>query len=119
MLKTPCNIYFICVTWAFGFHKYKSHLDNNDHSLFLPCPLPKVSSSALCIVLTSPRSFSKPTRQRLQRFLILIFKPTLFFTDNLQVKKYLHDNKDLFNKVAQRQEVWNKFMELERRAKVG
>ena len=37
----------------------------------------------------------------------------------LQVKKYLHDNKELFNKVAQRQEVWNKFMELERKAKVG
>jgi len=34
-----------------------------------------------------------------------------------KVKKYLHDNKELFNKVAQRQEVWNKFMELERRAK--
>ena len=37
----------------------------------------------------------------------------------MQVKKYLHDNKELFNKVAQRQEVWNKFMELERKAKVG
>ena len=35
------------------------------------------------------------------------------------MKKYLHDNKELFNKVAQRQEVWNKFMELERRAKVS
>jgi len=34
-----------------------------------------------------------------------------------KVKKYLHDNKELFNKVAQRQEVWNKFMELERKAK--
>merc|ERR1712013_928387 len=34
-----------------------------------------------------------------------------------KVKNYLHDNKELFNKVAQRQEVWNKFMELERRAK--
>jgi len=34
-----------------------------------------------------------------------------------RVKKYLHDNRELFNKVAQRQEVWNKFMELERRAK--
>ena len=44
---------------------------------------------------------------------------SLFFTETLQVKKYLHDNKELFNKVAQRQEVWNKFMELERRAKVG
>ena len=49
----------------------------------------------------------------------MIFKPTLFLTETLQVKKYLHDNKELFNKVAQRQEVWNKFMELERRAKVG
>merc|ERR1712112_727340 len=27
------------------------------------------------------------------------------------------ENKELFNKVAQRQEVWNKFMELERKAK--
>merc|ERR1719481_2479916 len=34
-----------------------------------------------------------------------------------KTKKYLNDNKELFNKVAQRQEVWNKFMELERRAK--
>jgi len=34
-----------------------------------------------------------------------------------RVKKYLHDNRELFNKVAQRQEVWNKFMELERKAK--
>lgn len=34
-----------------------------------------------------------------------------------RMKKYLTDHQDLFDKVAQRQEVWNKFMELERRAK--
>jgi len=34
-----------------------------------------------------------------------------------RLKTYLNDNKDLFEKVAMRQEVWSKFMELERRAK--
>jgi len=34
-----------------------------------------------------------------------------------RLKTYLSDNKDLFEKVAMRQQVWSKFMELERRAK--
>jgi len=34
-----------------------------------------------------------------------------------RLKLYLDENKELFDKVAMRQEVWNKFMELERRAK--
>jgi len=34
-----------------------------------------------------------------------------------RLKIYLDENKDLFDRVAMRQEVWNKFMELERRAK--
>ena len=34
-----------------------------------------------------------------------------------RLKKYLDENKELFDRVAMRQEVWNKFMELERRAK--
>lgn len=34
-----------------------------------------------------------------------------------RLKTYLNENKDLFEKVAMRQEVWSKFMELERRAK--
>jgi len=34
-----------------------------------------------------------------------------------KMKEYLAQNKDLFVRVAQRQEVWSKFMELERRAK--
>ena len=34
-----------------------------------------------------------------------------------RLKLYLVENKELLNKVAMRQEVWNKFMELERRAK--
>ena len=48
------------------------------------------------------------------------------FTDELlqehedeanRLKKYLDENKELFDKVGMRQEVWNEFMELERRAK--
>ena len=31
------------------------------------------------------------------------------------MKNYLDENKELFDRVAMRQEVWNKFMELERR----
>jgi len=34
-----------------------------------------------------------------------------------RMKTYLSNNRELFDRVAQRQEVWNKFMELERRAK--
>merc|ERR1719233_357922 len=34
-----------------------------------------------------------------------------------RLKIYLDENKELFDRVAMRQEVWNKFMELERRAK--
>jgi Microtubule associated protein (MAP65/ASE1 family) len=34
-----------------------------------------------------------------------------------RMKEYYTQHADLFRKVAQRQEVWNKFMELERRAK--
>merc|ERR1719233_1598152 len=34
-----------------------------------------------------------------------------------RLKKYLDENKKLFGRVARRQEVWNKFKELERRAK--
>lgn len=34
-----------------------------------------------------------------------------------KLKSYLNDNKELFEKVAMRQQVWSKFMELERRAK--
>merc|ERR1712240_542691 len=34
-----------------------------------------------------------------------------------RLKVYLDENKELFDKVAARQEVWNKCMELERRAK--
>jgi hypothetical protein len=30
---------------------------------------------------------------------------------------YLHQNRDLLDKVAQRQQVWHNFMELERKAK--
>ena len=35
----------------------------------------------------------------------------------MKLKSYLNDNKELFEKVAMRQQVWSKFMELERRAK--
>merc|ERR1712226_1635307 len=34
-----------------------------------------------------------------------------------KIKKYLQDNNEIFNKVSQRQEIWSRFMELERRAK--
>lgn len=34
-----------------------------------------------------------------------------------KLKNYLNENKELFEKVAMRQQVWSKFMELERRAK--
>jgi len=34
-----------------------------------------------------------------------------------KMKSYVNNNKELFDRVAMRQEVWNKFMELERRAK--
>ena len=34
-----------------------------------------------------------------------------------RLKLYYEQNKELFTKVSQRQEVWSKFMELERRAK--
>lgn len=34
-----------------------------------------------------------------------------------RMKAYYEENKDLFTKVSQRQQVWGKFMELERRAK--
>ena len=33
------------------------------------------------------------------------------------MKDYYEENKDLFTKVSQRQQVWGKFMDLERRAK--
>merc|ERR1712226_1101742 len=34
-----------------------------------------------------------------------------------KIKMYLQDNNEIFNKVSQRQEIWSRFMELERRAK--
>jgi hypothetical protein len=34
-----------------------------------------------------------------------------------RMKEYFNVHSDLFSKVSQRQEVWNKFMDLERRAK--
>ena len=34
-----------------------------------------------------------------------------------RVEKYFNDNKELFNKIYKRQEIWNKLIELERRAK--
>ena len=33
------------------------------------------------------------------------------------MKGYYEENKELFTKVSERQEVWSKFMDLERRAK--
>ena len=34
-----------------------------------------------------------------------------------KMKVYYEENKELFTKVSERQEVWSKFMDLERRAK--